>query len=95
MLLDFVHSAVVGDVQARQTAVFDGHSTDDFPGWRKRDAQLRAKLRRTSSITQTKTSSITQTRDEVHLNFALTKATSFLHSTDPSVLRPSEDQPNI
>ncbi len=74
-------------MQAGQTATAAGRSTDAFVGWRKPVAFVRAKVRRTSSVTQM--------RDEVHLNFVLKKATGFLQPTEPSVLRPSDDQPDV
>ncbi|KAA6425670.1 MAG: hypothetical protein FRX49_04567 [Trebouxia sp. A1-2] len=48
---DLLHTEV--PLQARQTAAFNGRGTDDFPGWRKPVAHLRAKLKRSSSIPET------------------------------------------
>ncbi|DBA74275.1 TPA: hypothetical protein ACH3X1_011056 [Trebouxia sp. C0004] len=48
---DLLHTEA--PLQVRQPAAFNGRSTDDFPGWRQPVAHLRAKLRRTTSVTQT------------------------------------------
>ena len=75
-------------MQAEQIATVAGRGTDDLPGWRKPVAHLRAKMRRTSSVTHNMTSHTichtqhdvthNMTSDEVLLIFALKWATGFL-----------------